>query len=261
MQIEGYNSLNPIKNIFTEHINENVKAKSGPPRNEVWRMFDRIAVRYDLLNRLLSFGQDVVWRNNVVRHLGNTHNQRVLDVATGTGDLLLALLKKSAVIHTAVGVDMAGKMLALGREKIMKRGLDNVITFVRGDAEVLPIRSNVFDAVTIAFGIRNVTHVHTVLKDMYRVLKNKGRIIILEFSLPVNRFIKTVYLVYFRRVLPIIGSLISGDRFAYRYLNLTVESFPYGSSFCELLESAGFQNVYECPLTFGIATIYCGEKP
>ncbi len=249
-------------NSDNRNITETLKReKDTPTRVEVWRMFDRISKRYDLLNRVLSFGQDAVWRNKVVKHLTDRNEQYVLDVATGTGDQLISLIMKSAKIAGAVGVDMAGKMLGVGRSKMIKYKMSETVTLVRGDAVRLPCFRNTFDAVTVAFGIRNVTDVSQALREMFRVLNSKGRVIILEFSLPANPVCKTVYLFYFRFILPPIGSLISGDRYAYRYLNRTVESFPYGRSFCALMEKSGFQDVYERPLTFGIATIYCGEKP
>jgi demethylmenaquinone methyltransferase/2-methoxy-6-polyprenyl-1,4-benzoquinol methylase len=254
----GNQHVSSIKHNVTETVKGE---KNTPPRAEVWRMFDRIAERYDLLNRLLSFGQDVVWRNEVAKHLTDRNDQYVLDVATGTGDLLISLILKSAKIARAVGVDMAGKMLGVGWSKMIKHTMNESVTLVRGDAVRLPCFCNTFDAVTIAFGIRNVTDVSKALSEMFRVLKSKGRVIVLEFSLPANPVFKTVYLFYFRYILPSVGALISGDRYAYRYLNRTVESFPYGRAFCALLEKSGFQNVYEQPLTCGIATIYRGDKP
>lgn len=231
-----------------------------PSRREVWKMFDRIAHRYDLLNRLLSLGQDVVWRNRVARCLPEKPGQHVLDLATGTGDQLISIFSKSGRVAGGIGIDMAENMLALGRSKLKKRKLDQALKLQTGDATAIPFPENTFDAVTISFGIRNVTEVLHALQEMRRVLQPGGRAIILEFSLPKNRLLRRFYLFYFRHILPRIGGLISGDSYAYRYLNETVETFPYGKEFCDLLWKAGFDAVKMTPLTFGIATIYQGDK-
>lgn len=155
---------------------------------------------------------------------------------------------------------MAERMLEFGRPKLVKRNLDALITLQKGDATAIPFSDACFDAVTIAFGIRNVNDVRKGLQEMWRILKPGGRAIILEFSLPENRLVRRVYLFYFRNILPRIGGMISGDSYAYRYLNETVESFPYGAEFCRLMEESGFVKVQMTPLTFGIATIYQGDK-
>lgn len=230
-----------------------------PSRQDVWRMFDRIAHRYDLLNRLLSFRQDVAWRKRVARLLPDRPNLRVLDLATGTGDVLLSLYRTSGRVRSGVGVDMAGKMLAIGRQKIAAQNLGHELRMVRGDAMTIAFSNASFDAVTIAFGIRNVLDVPEALREMRRILAPGGRALVLEFSLPRNALFRAGYLFYFRHVLPRIGALISGDSYAYRYLNKTVESFPYGDAFCALMRDAGFQDVRAHPQTFGIATIYEGS--
>lgn len=237
-----------------------IEKKKQPPRIEIWRMFDRIARRYDLLNHLLSLGQDIRWRKKVARFLVNKYDQYILDLATGTGDQLLYLFSCSDRIDRALGTDLALKMLDRGREKVKKRKLDDRIVLEEGDAENIQYPDNTFDAVTISFGIRNVMSVERSLSEMYRVLKPAGRVLILEFSIPQNILMRSIYLFYFRYLLPFIGSVISGDGSAYRYLNKTVEGFPYGDSFCQLLRESGFQNVSMYPQTFGIATIYCGDK-
>lgn len=231
-----------------------------PSRRQVWRMFDRIAGRYDLLNRLLSMGRDVAWRKRMARYLPPGDALHLIDVATGTADVLLFLHGRSGRIRRGTGVDMSSGMLARGREKIHRRGLDHDLALVRGDAVQLGLRENAADAVTIAFGIRNVVDVDAALREMYRVLKPGGRALILEFSLPSVRWLRRFYLFYFRHVLPRIGGIISGDRDAYRYLNATVESFPYGETFCALMRDAGFRDVHAQPLTFGIASLYAGDK-
>lgn len=237
-----------------------IEKKKQPPRIEIWRMFDRIARRYDLLNHLLSLGQDIRWRKKVARFLVNKYDQYILDLATGTGDQLLYLFSCSDRIDRALGTDLALKMLDRGREKVKKRKLDDRIVLEEGDAENIQYPDNTFDAVTISFGIRNVMSVERSLSEMYRVLKPAGRVLILEFSIPQNILMRSIYLFYFRYLLPFIGSVISGDGSAYRYLNNTVEGFPYGDAFCQMLRESGFQNVSMYPQTFGIATIYYGDK-
>jgi demethylmenaquinone methyltransferase/2-methoxy-6-polyprenyl-1,4-benzoquinol methylase len=237
-----------------------VEKRKQPPRREVWRMFDRIAKRYDILNRLLSFGQDIRWRKKVGQFLANDENQYILDLATGTGDQLLYLVKKHSRINRAIGTDLAMNMLEIGQTKIIKEKLTGRISLQEGSAEQIDFADNIFDAITISFGIRNVVNVSEALSEMYRVLKPSGRVLILEFSIPKNRLMRKVYLMYFRYILPTLGSVISGDGYAYKYLNETVETFPYGDDFCHLLVTAGFQNVFMYPMTFGVATIYVGEK-
>ena len=204
---------------------------------------------------------DFGWRRRVADHLSDKTGQYILDLATGTADLLITLCRKRNTVKKAAGLDMSLRMLSIGRQKVQKKNLEKVINFLHGDAMHIPVVDNVFDAVTIAFGIRNVIDVNVSLKEMFRVLKPGGRAIILEFSIPQNRVFRPVYMFYFRHLLPILGSLISGDRHAYRYLNESVETFPYGESFSEIFAHAGFRNIRIEPQTAGIATIYRGEKP
>ncbi len=233
----------------------------SPTRHESWRMFDRIARRYDLLNRLLSFGRDVAWRKQVTEFLPEGDRLQLLDLATGTTDLLISVCHGSGRIENATGLDMAEKMLRVGQKKIVRERLNDKSSLVRSDAQSLPFTDNSFNAITIAFGIRNIPDVPKALREMTRVLKPDGRAIILEFSLPKNRLMKRLYLFYFRHILPRVGSLISGDAYAYRYLNQTVESFPYGQEFCSMMEEGGMKIVGLKELTFGVASIYTGEKP
>ena len=233
--------------------------KKDPSREKVWQMFDRIAHRYDLLNHLLSAGQDIRWRSKMNRHLPDRNNLKLLDVATGTGDQLFSLIKDKR-IESAVGVDLAKEMLHYGRKKAEEKNLSKVVEFRDGDATELPFSDSEFDLLTISFGIRNVTDLASAFNEMYRVLKSAGRVIILEFSLPDNKFIQNCYLFYFRKILPRIGGMISGDKYAYHYLNETVENFPFGQEFCNLLAQPGFINVRAIPLTFGIASIYIADK-
>lgn len=231
-----------------------------PSRDGAWRMFDRIARYYDPLNRILSLGRDVAWRRHLAEALDDRTYRRILDVATGTGDVLLALARVRRTIELGVGCDMAGEMLRIGRRKIRRRCLYDTLLMVRGNAERLGFSDESFDAVTIAFGIRNVANLETALREMCRVLRPGGALIVLEFSLPANRAVRAAYLVYFRHVLPAAGSLLSADGDAYRYLNRTVETFPYGEALCARIRAAGFVGVRSRPLTLGIATLYQGEK-
>lgn len=234
---------------------------SSPSRMQAFKMFDRIAHRYDLLNRLLSMGTDVGWRKRLNRRIPAKSELHVLDLATGTADVLISMNGACAQVASGVGLDMSGGMLKYGQIKLNKLGLNQKFRLVRGDATCLGLRSEQFDAVTISFGIRNVLDVPAALQEMRRILKPGGRALILEFSLPANRPFRALYLFYFRNILPRIGALISGDSHAYRYLNETVETFPYGEDFCALMRSAGFEKVTATPLTFGIASLYEGERP
>jgi demethylmenaquinone methyltransferase / 2-methoxy-6-polyprenyl-1,4-benzoquinol methylase len=232
---------------------------AAPSRDKIWSLFDRIAARYDLLNHLLSAGRDRVWRRRMNRLLPDRHDLSVLDVATGTGDQLLALYDSGRVSKGA-GIDLAEKMLAVGMAKIESRGLHDHLTLTIGDGQAIPFDNDAFDVVSISFGIRNMTDVPLALTEMRRVLKPGGRALILEFSLPTNAVIRTLYLFYFRHLLPRIGHVVSGDSKAYRYLNQTVETFPCGDAFCELMQQAGFHNIEAHVHTLGIVTIYRGDK-
>ncbi len=227
---------------------------------QAFKMFDRIAHRYDLLNRLLSFGTDIRWRNTMNKRIPDGKDLQVLDLATGTADVLIAMEHACKNVTSGIGLDMSGGMLKYGQKKLVAMGLDQKFRLVRGDATCLGLDGGQFDAVTISFGIRNVLDVSQGLREMHRILKPGGRALILEFSLPANRPFRAAYLFYFRHVLPRLGALVSGDTYAYRYLNETVESFPYGEDFCQLMRDAGFEDVTASPLTFGIASLYQGEK-
>jgi len=233
---------------------------SAPTRHDAWKMFNRIAHRYDFLNHFLSANRDVVWRRRLARLLPDMNDQTVLDLATGTGDQLLTLYD-TGKLKSGIGLDLAEEMMIIGREKISSRGLTGQLQLQHGDAEAIPFDENSFDAVSISFGIRNVIDISRTLGEMLRILKPGGRVLILEFSLPTNSIIRILYLFYFRQLLPRLGGLIAGDSYAYRYLNETVETFPYGEEFCALMRQAGFKKVEVNCLTLGIASIYRGDKP
>ncbi len=228
---------------------------------ESWKMFDQIAPRYDFLNRILSLGLDVIWRKKISMYLPKTQNMKLLDLATGTGDVLLMLCEKNKSITHAQGIDLSQEMLDIGKAKIAKRGLSEKISLQTGDINNIPLSNKTFDCATIAFGIRNVTRPENVLSEMFRVLKPGGRSLILEFSRPRNKILNAFHTAYLRTALPVFGALIAGNFRAYQYLNKTVEAFVYGEEFCALMRGVGFQNVTAHELTFGVATIYQGDKP
>ena len=225
-----------------------------------WQMFDEISPRYDFLNHLLSFGLDIIWRKRLAEFLIHRPAQRVLDLATGTADVLLSLFKYNPNVQCGYGIDLADKMLGIGRVKIARKGLEPHIKLEHGDAHRIPFNPHTFDCATIAFGIRNMDNPLQVLSEMCRVLNHDGRAIILEFSLPANAVIRSVHLFYLRHVVPLIGAVFSGHYKAYKYLNQTIETFPYGNGFLALMSNAGLKNVNASPLLFGVATIYTGDK-
>jgi demethylmenaquinone methyltransferase/2-methoxy-6-polyprenyl-1,4-benzoquinol methylase len=229
-------------------------------KDKTWMMFDRIAGTYDPLNRTLSMGIDTRWRKKVATFLPDLPQIRLLDLATGTGDLLISLCRMEPRINKAVGMDLSEGMLDIGRKKLKKMNFPEYASLENGDACDIPAEDGSFDAVTISFGIRNVPDVPQSLREMNRILAPGGRALILEFALPANALMRWGYLVYFRHILPAIGSIVSGDRHAYSYLNQSVEAFPYGEEFCNMMKEAGFTNVKAHPLTFGIAMIYQGDK-
>lgn len=231
-----------------------------PSRQQVWHMFDRIAPRYDLLNRLLSLRQDVVWRKKMHKLVPAGENLRLLDIATGTADQIISLMKAVPRITSATGVDMSEGMLSVGRTKITNLNMADRVTLKTGDAMSIPEAGQSYNLATMSFGIRNVINVTEALRDIHRVLKPGGRALILEFSTPTNALFRPVYFFYLRHILPLIGGLLSGDASAYRYLNKTIETFPSGDDFCAIMQSAGFVNVKANPLTFGIASIYQGDR-
>lgn len=223
-------------------------------------MFDRIAPTYDLLNRLLSLGRDQPWRRRAARLLDDREARRVADLATGTGDLLLVLLERRPHVVKAVGLDLSERMLDVFREKLRRGGLADRVELVLGDASATPFPDGAFDAVTMAFGIRNTSDTGAALKEIHRILRPGGTSLILEFSLPRSSVIRWAYLKYLRLAVPLIGALVSRDRYAYRYLNESIERFCRAEDLRALLAQTGFRDILAIPLTFGVASIYRGTK-
>ncbi len=221
-------------------------------------LFDSIAHRYDLLNHLLSGGIDFYWRKRAIRHLSDVRPQRILDVACGTADFSIAALSLNP--QTVVGVDISESMLALGRKKVSRNGFQKSIVLETGEAENLRFESESFDAAIVAFGVRNFENLDKGLSEMCRTLRPLGRIVVLEFSRPRQFPVRQLYLFYFKRILPLIGKMVSGNANAYAYLHDTVMQFPEGKNFLSRLEAAGFSQLREERLTFGIATVYSGTR-
>lgn len=222
-------------------------------------MFDDIAPRYDLVNRMLSARIDVGWRKKAIAALAPLKPQKVLDVATGTADVALMTWDMLRPLHIT-GIDISDGMLSVGRDKIAKRGLAEQITLLQGDSEKIKFADASFDAVTVAFGVRNFEHLQAGMAEMYRVLKPGGRLVVLEFSRPAAPVVKQAYQFYMNVVTPGIGGLFSKNRDAYSYLNQSVQAFPEREQFIDVLKNAGFVNTYYKPLTLGICCMYCGDK-
>lgn len=222
-------------------------------------MFDRISPKYDALNHLLSFNIDKVWRRKTAKVVAKSQPNTILDLATGTADLAIAMAKRNPQAHL-IGMDISEKMLDIGKEKVMHQNLANQIELRLGDAAALPFEDNSFDAVTVAFGVRNFEDLDKGLSEISRVLKPGGQAVILEFSMPKRFPVKQLYRFYFKRLLPFIGKLVSKDNSAYAYLPASVERFPKPKAFLELLAQHGLIRGTVRPLTFGIATLYCAER-
>lgn len=230
-----------------------------PKTEQVKEMFDNIAPTYDSLNHILSLSIDKVWRRRVVRNVRRLGAKSILDVATGTGDLAIAMARKIEG-STICGVDLSPQMLEVAKVKVAKGGLEQRITLMEGNSEHLDITSESFDAATIAFGIRNFENKQACLKELARVIKSGGHLVILEFSNPTNPVIGFFYRLYSHKILPWVGGLISKNRSAYEYLPASVDGFPNPEKFSELIQQCGFKSVKHHSQSFGIAQIYIAEK-
>lgn len=239
-------SVNPYKN------------SERSKREQVEQMFDTISGEYDGLNRVISFGIDIKWRKKVVKMVAATQPQRILDVATGTGDLAINLAETKA--EKIIGLDISAGMLKVGKEKITAKNLDQTIEMIQGDSENLPFEDNYFDAITVAFGIRNFETLEKGLAEILRVLKPGGIFVILETSVPTKTPFKQGYGIYTKTLLPLIGRVFSKDREAYAYLSESASVFPYGEKLNNILRKTGFIHVKDHPQTMGVATIYSASK-
>ena len=226
---------------------------------QVESMFDSIAPKYDLLNHTLSLNIDKIWRRKVARSVAKNRPGTVLDVATGTCDLAIAVARKARP-QSIVGIDLSEEMLNVGRQKVQKINLSDTITVQKGDAENLPFGDNTFDAITVAFGVRNFENLDKGRTEMLRVLKPGGSCVILEFTMPVAFPVKQLYNFYFRHILPLIGRLVSSHKSAYTYLPESVKAFPQRTDFVRIMEQCGYAGARFRSLSLGIAAIYIGTK-
>lgn len=234
------------------------KESSLSKKQQVAQMFDTISGNYDNLNRVISFGIDVKWRKKVLQLVAAKNPEMILDIATGTGDL--AILMSSTKAKKIIGLDISAGMLEVGKKKIEHKHLSNKIEMLLGDSENIPFEDNTFDAITVAFGVRNFENLEKGLSEILRVLKPNGIFVILETSNPTNFPFKQGYIFYTKNILPIIGKLFSKDNAAYGYLSESASVFPFGEALNNILRKIGFIGVENLPQTFGVATIYTASK-
>lgn len=234
------------------------KSEDKGKKEQVAEMFNNISPNYDFLNHFLSLGIDVVWRKKAIRMLKNDRPKMILDVATGTGDFAIEALRLNP--DQVIGVDISEGMLEVGEKKIKKNGFGDRIQLKMGDSENLPFEDNKFDAIIVAFGVRNFENLEKGLKEMFRVLRKGGKVVVLEFAKPRRFPFKQLYSFYFKFVLPKIGRLVSKDNAAYTYLPESVQAFPDGQDFIHILNKVGYTNTSCNLLTFGISAIYIGQK-
>lgn len=234
------------------------KDSENQKKRQVEQMFDNIAPKYDFLNHFLSFGIDKLWRRKAVKILSAYKPQTILDVASGTGDFAIeaSKLRPSKII----GFDLSEQMLNVGREKVKRLGLDQLIEFQKGDSESMPFENEQFDSIIVGFGVRNFENLEAGLKEFYRVLKPNGVVVILEFSKPKYFPMKQLYWIYSFGILPLIGKMISKDKSAYSYLPESVRAFPDDLKFLSILQGLGFSSARQKRLSFGISTIYVAQK-
>jgi demethylmenaquinone methyltransferase/2-methoxy-6-polyprenyl-1,4-benzoquinol methylase len=246
-------------NIYPHDTVVPFKNSTESKKRQVENMFDKIAFRYDFLNRFLSAGIDVGWRKKAIKQLIPLHPKNILDVATGTGDFAITsyeILKPEKI----TGIDISDGMLEIGRKKIAKAGLENSIELINGDSEAIFFDDNSFDAVTVAFGVRNFENLEKGLSEIKRVLRPGGKLIVLECTKPSLPVVKQLYHFYMKFVTPKIGKIIAKNNEAYQYLNDSVLQFPEKESFIHILNQSDYRNAFYKTLTLGICTIYCAEK-
>jgi len=234
------------------------KDQAESKKQQVAEMFNKISHKYDFLNHFLSLGIDRKWRRKGIKLLASENPKYILDIATGTGDLAIEAMRLDP--DQVIGIDISEGMLKVGNKKIQNKKLDDTITLMLGDSENLQFEDNNFDAVTVAFGVRNFENLNKGLEEMKRVIKPGGKVMIIEFSQPQGFPFKQLYNFYFRSILPNIGRYFSGDNAAYRYLPESVREFPSGEDFLKILNEIGFKNCKCIPLTLGISSIYLAEK-
>ncbi len=227
-------------------------------KEQIAQMFDTISGNYDQLNRIISFGIDVKWRKKVLQIVTKSNPDKILDIATGTGDLAILMTQTKA--NKIIGLDISAGMLEVGQQKILDKNLSNTIEMVLADSENMPYEDNFFDAITVAFGIRNFENLEKGLTEILRVLRPNGVFVILETSVPDKSPYKQGYTFYSKNILPLIGKLFSKDNVAYGYLSESAASFPYGEALNNILRKTGFIDVVALPQTFGVATIYSASK-
>lgn len=232
--------------------------KDNLSKENIHLIFNQIASTYDKINTILSLGIDRYWRKALCRQIPKEAPLNILDLATGTGDQAFEILRQRP-LTCITGVDKAQKMLAIAKEKYEKNSC-GPIHFVEADAACLPFDTETFDFITLSFGIRNFSHLETSIKEMLRVIKKGGTLLILEFGFPSNRWMRFFYFFYLRKLLPKIGSFLSSHKQAYTYLNKSIEDFPCGDTLCKVLQTQGFDKVSYTPLTFGIVNLYIGRK-
>lgn len=242
---------------MADQINPYKNSELGK-KQQVEQMFDNISGNYDSLNRMISLGTDQGWRRNVLKMVSDTHPETILDIATGTGDLAILLSKSNA--KRIVGLDLSAGMLEVGKEKIKALNLQDKIEMVQGDSENLPFEDNTFDAITVAFGVRNFETLEKGLAEILRVLKPNGIFVILETSVPTKFPFKQGYNFYMKTFMPLMGKIFSKDQKAYEYLSESAKNFPYGEKLNAILRKVGFENVKHNPQTMGVATIYSASK-
>jgi demethylmenaquinone methyltransferase / 2-methoxy-6-polyprenyl-1,4-benzoquinol methylase len=235
------------------------KESAESKKNQVANMFDSIAHRYDFMNRFLSAGIDIGWRKKAIAYLKEVQPQKILDVATGTADVAI-MTEKILKPCSIIGIDISDGMLEVGRKKIAAAGAEKTIQLYNGDSADIQYQDNTFDAVTLSFGVRNFQHLEKGLSEILRVLRPGGKLVVLEFSRPKNAFVKSFYNVYMKVVSPNIAKMFSKNKQAYEYLDASIQKFPEGKDFTNILDKVGFKNNINKPLSLGICSIYCGTK-
>ena len=244
---------------MTNCENINPYDDNRPKTEQVREMFDSIAPAYDFMNRAMTFGIDKLWRRRAVKMIAEHAPKRILDIATGTGDLAIRLAK-SLKPESVVGVDLSEQMLAIGKEKVKKEGLAGIVSLSPADCMHLPFENEIFDCVTVAYGVRNFEHLQQGYEEMHRVLRSGGVLCVIELSTPTSPLVKPFYKAYTKWIIPAVGRLVSKDVRAYSYLPESIAAVPQGENMLALMKNAGFSQCSFIPLTFGTCTIYVAVK-